>query len=133
MSAGEMMRAIGRWLDDGVAWRVGGVVRHRALGYEANAMVVWDAPDAEANRIGTAMAAESCVTLCYRRPRSLPAWRYNLFCMIHGRERAAVLQQIGLLRERLRIAQLPYDVLFSPRCFKQRGARYAKQVEAAHG
>jgi hypothetical protein len=58
--------------------------------------------------------------------------------MIHGRERAAVLQQIGMLRDKLGIASLPYEVLFSPRCFKQRGARYAAQTqagqaEAAHG
>jgi DNA-binding Lrp family transcriptional regulator len=131
MSAGELTRTIGRWLEQGVARRIGVVVRHRRLGYEANAMVVWDAPDAVVSRIGAAIAAEDYVTLCYRRPRRLPAWPYNLFCMIHGRERAAVQRQIGLLREKPGLAALPCEVLFSSRCFKQRGAHYAAQVGAA--
>ena len=138
MSAAELTRTIGRWLEQGVARRIGVVVRHRRLGYEANAMVVWDAPDAAVSRIGAAIAAEDYVTLCYRRPRRLPAWPYNLFCMIHGRERAAVQQQIGLLRGKPGLADFPCEVLFSRRCFTQRGARYAAQagaarVEAAHG
>ncbi len=133
IGAGELLGAIGRWLEQGVARRVGVVVRHRQLGYDANAMVVWDVPDADASRIGSAMAAEDCVTLCYRRPRRLPAWPYNLFCMIHGRERAAVLRQIERLREKVGIAGLPHEVLFSTRCFKLRGARYAPRAEAAYG
>jgi DNA-binding Lrp family transcriptional regulator len=123
-SAGELTRALGGWLERGIARRVGVVVRHRAMGFDANAMVVWDVPDAEVARLGAALAAESCVTLCYRRPRRLPDWPYNLFCMIHGRERGAVLGQLGELRARLGIAQLPHEVLFSRRCFTQRGARY---------
>lgn len=133
LGAGELMQTLGRWLEDGVARRIGVVVRHRRLGYEANAMVVWDAPDAEVSRIGAAVAAENCVTLCYRRPRRPPAWPYNLFCMIHGRERATVERQIALLREKHGLADLPFEVLFSPRCFKQRGARYTVLTEAAHG
>ena len=139
MSAGELTRIFGRWLEQGVARRIGVVVRHRRLGYEANAMVVWDAPDAAVSRIGAAIAGEDYVTLCYRRPRGLPAWPYNLFCMIHGRERAAVLRQIGLLRGKPGLADLPCEVLFSRRCFKQCGARYAApgagaaQAETVHG
>ena len=133
LSAAALMKTLGHWLKEGVARRIGVVVRHRKLGYQANAMVVWDAPDAAVGRIGAAMAIEDYVTLCYRRPRRLPAWRYNLFCMIHGRERAAVLRQIGLLREKPGLAALPYEVLFSPRCFKQRGARYSVLAETAHG
>ena len=138
VSEGELRRVFARWLEEGVARRIGVVVRHRRLGYDANAMVVWNVPDAKVSRIGALLAAEDCVTLCYRRPRRPPTWPYNLFCMIHGKERAAVLQQIGQLREEPGLADLPYEVLFSPRCFKQRGARYAEQktagqVEAAHG
>jgi len=131
MSVGELMRSLARWLEQGIARRIGVVVRHARLGYEANAMVVWDAPEASLGRIGAAIAAEDYVTLCYRRPRRLPDWPYNLFCMIHGRERSLVLRQIGLLRAKPGLAELPCEVLFSRRCFKQRGARYAP--EAVHG
>jgi hypothetical protein len=64
------------------------------------------------------------VTLCYRRERRLPAWRYNLYCMIHGRGRTHVLSQIAGMDARCDLVKYPYEVLFSRRCFKQHGARY---------
>ncbi len=131
MGEAAVMDACKRWLAHGVARRIGVVVRHRRLGFEANAMVVWDAPDDELRAIGARLAAEADVTLCYRRPRR-PGWPYNLFCMIHGRERGAVERRIGQLRRGLGIAALPHEVLFSRRCFTQRGARYASRA-VAHG
>ena len=83
----------------GLIKRMGVVVKHRALGYRANAMVVWDIPDDQVERIGALLADEVCVTLCYQRPRRLPAWRYNLFCMIHGRERDSVLRRLEQIVE----------------------------------
>ncbi|MBE0981606.1 AsnC family protein, partial [Escherichia coli] len=48
------------------------------------------------------------VSLCYRRPRRLPMWPYNLFCMIHGRERGEVERQIEALLERHALRQTPH-------------------------
>ena len=108
----------------GLIKRMGVVVRHRALGYRANAMVVWEIPSGDVERIGKLLAAEECVTLCYQRPRRLPDWPYNLFCMIHGRERASVLRRLEMIIEHHGLHELQHKVLFSGRCFKQRGARY---------
>jgi len=124
LGAEQLQRAAGDWVERGIARRVGVVVRHRPLGYAANAMAVWDVPDAAVAKVGAALAAEEGVTLCYRRPRRLPDWRYNLFCMVHGREREAVRREVEALSVRHGLADLPREVLFSPRCFTQRGARY---------
>jgi siroheme decarboxylase len=88
-------------------------------------MLVHDIPDERVGDLGRALAEEPAVTLCYRRPRMLPDWPYNLFCMIHGRERAEVEGIIADLRERHGIADREHDVLFSLTRFKQNGARYA--------
>jgi DNA-binding Lrp family transcriptional regulator len=77
------------------------VVRHHELGYRANAMVVWDAPDEKVERIGRRLGDIDCVTLCYQRPRRLPDWPYNLFCMVHGQDRDDVLACIARLVEAL--------------------------------
>ena len=103
--------------------RFGVVVKHRRLGYHANAMVVWNIADELVDAVGTRLAAEPSVTLCYQRPRQLPDWPYNLFTMVHGKERDAVLDVLTDIRERLAIAA-DHEVLFSTKCFKQRGARY---------
>lgn len=114
----------------GVISRFGIVVRHRELGYRANAMVVWDVPDARVDELGRRMARFPFVTLCYRRRRRPPVWPYNLFCMIHGRDRAAVEAQIETVVRAEGLAEVPYAVLFSRRRFKQCAARYATAPEA---
>lgn len=121
----EVIERIGVLQDCGVIKRMGVVVRHRALGYRANAMVVWDIPSGDVERIGKLLADEECVTLCYQRPRRLPDWPYNLFSMIHGRERGSVLRRLETIIARNGLQHLQYKVLFSGRGFKQRGARYA--------
>jgi DNA-binding Lrp family transcriptional regulator len=113
-----------RWLAAGIVRRIGAVVRHRPLGIDANAMVVWDVPDEEVAAAGRRLAAEPAVTLCYRRARALPDWPYNLYCMVHGRVRSRVLYEVKRLSETLRLARYPRAVLFSRRCFAQRAARY---------
>lgn len=125
MSESEVLTRIGGWLEEGLIKRFGVIVRHQELGYRANAMVVFDVPDADVDRIGEQLAAEAGITLCYRRRRSLPHWRYNLYCMVHGRSRAEVQPVIDHLS---RLAGLPAQALFSTRRFKQCGARYFAEI-----
>ena len=120
----ELIATLQRWLEAGVVRRIGAIVRHRRLGYEANAMVVWDVPDGEAGDAGQRLAADPAVTLCYRRERALPEWPYNLYCMVHGRERPSVAQAIERLCTQHGLDRYPRHVLFSKRCFSQRAARY---------
>jgi len=121
MSEAEVLARIEGWLDEGLIKRFGVVVRHHELGYRANAMVVFDVPDAEVDQIGRELAAEAGVTLCYRRSRCLPDWPFNLFCMVHGRSRDEVRPVIEHLG---RVAGRPPQALYSVRRFKQCGARY---------
>ena len=123
-SESAVIQGIAHWLESGAISRFGIVVRHRELGFSANAMLVHDIPDADVDRVAAGLAGEDAVTLCYRRPRHLPHWPYNLFCMIHGQCRDSVACTIGHLRERHALAAVPHAVLFSQRCFKQTGARY---------
>jgi DNA-binding Lrp family transcriptional regulator len=123
-----VLARIAAWLASGTIKRFGVVVRHRALGWRANAMCVWDVPDAAAPAIGRALASESAVTLCYRRQRA-EGWPYNLYCMLHGRERDEVERELAALSARHGLAAFPHDVLFSRRAFKQRGARYGLAAE----
>ncbi|WP_029134673.1 winged helix-turn-helix transcriptional regulator [Sedimenticola selenatireducens] len=119
-----VIQRIDAMLESGIIKRLGIVVRHHELGYTANAMVVWDVPDERLNEVGEKLGALDCITLCYQRPRRLPDWPYNLFCMIHGQEREKVLAYIDRLVGSEGLADIPHKVLFSGRRFKQRGARY---------
>lgn len=118
-----------RMITAGIISRFGVVVRHRAFGYTANAMAVWDIADAEVDAIAEVFAREAGVTLCYRRPRRLPGWRFNLFTMIHGKERAGAEATIAHLAALAGSALAARDTLFSTRCFKQRGAVFSRQEQ----
>jgi len=106
----------------GILTRVGVIVRHRAIGWAANAMVVWDLPEAAIAAAGRALAAHHGITLCYQR-RTVPGlWDYPLYSMIHARSRAEAL---GVLAEAAALPALAGArprALFSARCFKQTGA-----------
>ena len=119
-----VMARLGQLLASGVIKRLGVVVRHHELGYRSNAMVVWDLPDDQVDGLGERIGALPFVTLCYRRPRRLPDWPYNLFTMIHGRDRESVLAQVESIKTAIALPDLACDTLFSGRRFKQRGARY---------
>lgn len=125
LAEGEVLHRLGDWLERGLIKRFGVVVRHHELGWTANAMCVWDVPDSEVSAIGERLARQEGVTLCYRRARDLPAWRYNLYCMIHGRARDEVEARVEQINAEAGLAACPHTVLFSLRRYKQRGARYA--------
>jgi len=120
----EVLRRLQGLVDGGVISRFGVVVRHHELGFNANAMAVWDVPDGAVGGVGNEIRTFPFVTLCYQRPRRLPDWPYNLFCMVHGRDRTTVRQQIQEINNACGLRALPQDVLFSLRRFKQCGAHY---------
>ncbi|SDO36812.1 DNA-binding transcriptional regulator, Lrp family [Lutimaribacter pacificus] len=109
----------------GILTRVGVIVRHRAVGWTANAMVVWSLPGDRIAAAGTALSQHPGVTLCYQR-RTVPGvWDYPLYSMIHARSRAealAVLERAAALPD---LAGARHRALFSLRCFRQTGAQLA--------
>ena len=112
----------------GLIKRWGVVVSHRQLGYRANAMIVLNVPDDRVTEVGRRLSRQCCVNLCYQRPRQGDRWPYNLYCMIHGKDREWVLGQWLALQNSCDLGLYTYEVLFSRRCFKQRGALY-RQTE----
>ena len=131
----QVLDQVRLWQEDGLFRRVGLVLKHRALGFRANAMLVLDIPDAEVDEVGRRLGQAVGVNLCYQRPRRLPQWPYNLFCMVHGREREQVCQLIETLLAEHGLSEVPHQLLFSTRAYKQCGGRYAPPLvrEAAHG
>ncbi|WP_428354598.1 AsnC family protein [Methyloprofundus sp.] len=126
----EVIERLSRLKQQGLIKRLGVIVKHRRLGYQSNAMVVFDIPDDITTQKGQEISQLAFINLCYLRPRQGEQWPYNLFCMIHGKSREVVLEQLAELIEHCDLAGYTYDILFSPRCFKQRGAIYALQEPA---
>ena len=107
----------------GIIRRIAAAPNHYRLGMTANGMSVWDVDDDAVDRLGAQVGAFDFVSHCYRRPRALPDWPYNLFAMVHGQGREEVhlkCEEISLL---LGTACRSADLLFSTRILKKTGLR----------
>jgi DNA-binding Lrp family transcriptional regulator len=120
----EVLSRLSSLKKQGVIKRLGVIVNHRRLGYTANAMVVFDIPQAVIDRVGGQMSQLSFVNLCYQRPSQGSQWPYNLYCMIHGKNKDKVRQQLQSLIQVCQLEHYRHEILFSKQCFKQRGALY---------
>lgn len=110
----------------GVITRLGVIVRHRALGWTSNAMVVWKIDPARIAAAGQALAAHPGVTLCYQRQTVPGQWPYALYAMIHAQSRAEAMAVLDSARALPALQGAAPRVLFSTRCFKQSGATLAR-------
>lgn len=125
LTQAQLFARLAAMLADGRIRRIGAVPNHYKLGYTANGMSVWDVADDAVDALGERVGSLSFVTHCYRRPRRLPHWRYNLFAMVHGKSRAETDARVEEIRALLAPALRAHDVLYSTRILKKTGLRLA--------
>ncbi len=133
LAADEAMARLVRMQDVGIIRRIGAVPNHFRLGYAANGMSVWDVDDARIQELGRRVGALDFVSHAYHRPRHLPDWPYNLFAMVHGRDRAEVEQKVAHIAALLGEAARAHEVIFSVRILKKTGLRLGAQAQATGG
>ncbi len=119
----EVIVRLQHMLDTGVIRRIGAVPNHYAIGYTANGMSVWDVDDARIDELGALVGALGFVTHCYRRPRRLPDWPYNLFAMVHSQTRDEVAARVAEIAFLLGDACRAHDILYSTAILKKTGLR----------
>ena len=114
-------------LASGAVRRIAAVPNHYRMGMTANGMSVWDIDDERVDRLGERIGALPFVSHCYRRPRRLPEWPYNLFAMLHGSTREEVHAKREKVASILGDACRGSDILFSRRILKKTGLRLAAE------
>jgi len=125
--SGEVVRErFAQLLASGLIRRIGAVPNHYRLGFVANGMTVWDVDDARVDELGARVGSLSGVSHCYRRPRELPRWPYNLYAMLHGHSREEVERERLQVRALLGDACRADDVLYSSAILKKTGLRLAQ-------
>lgn len=123
LSGDEVIHRLAAMIERGEIRRIGAVPNHYRLGYRANGMTVWDIDDERVDELGALVGTQPFVTHCYRRPRHLPHWPYNLFAMIHARTRDEAQASIDRLVSMVGHACRSHDVLYSTRILKKTGVR----------
>lgn len=119
----NVLDAVSKMLESKMIRRIAAVPNHYKMGYTANGMTVWDVNDAVVDSLGARVGALDFVTHCYRRPRHMPTWPYNLFAMVHAKTRLEVEEKAKKIREILGEACQANDILYSSRILKKTGFR----------
>ncbi len=119
----EMVGRLEAMLDCGIIRRIGLVPNHYRLGLRGNGMTVWDIPDEQLDAVGGRIGALDYVSHCYARPRYRPDWPYNLFAMVHGRDRDQVSAKVQDMARVLDDDSRGHEILFSTAVLKKTGMR----------
>lgn len=117
-------------LHSGKVRRIAAVPNHYRLGYIANGMTVWNVPDEKINQLGKAVGELEFVSHCYQRPRHGAEWPYNLFAMVHAKNRDEAMQKVNVISDLLGADNRGSDVLFSTQILKKQGLRLMTRQEA---
>jgi DNA-binding Lrp family transcriptional regulator len=121
ISEDELLTQIQDLQNQGVIRKLNAVIRHRVVGYQANALCVWKVDTDQLETIGNLFAALTEVTHCYER-ETYPEWQYNLYTMVHAKTRAECEK---IIQEMSRLSQVTdYQVFYSTKELKKTSMRY---------
>jgi len=120
ISEDEVLSRLRALIDEGIIRRFAATIGHRALGIVANAMIAWRVEPEDVDRAGKIMASFDEVTHCYER-QSYPQWPYNLYTMVHSRDREECRNVARRISQATGISD--YKILFSEREYKKTSAR----------
>jgi len=105
--------------------RFAGILRHRQIGYIANAMVVWQIPADRLLAFAEQAAALPAVSHCYERI-TFPDWPYNLYTMIHGTSRDDTERIIQALARQFGVTA--FETLYSAVEYKKQRVDYFSEA-----
>lgn len=101
--------------------RFAGILKHRSLGFTANAMVVWEIPENTIQAFVKNASEYSSISHCYERV-TYPEWPYNIYTMIHGRSHDLCQKLVDTLSSRFNLSC--YEVLYSTKEFKKQRVNF---------
>lgn len=103
-------------MERGQLRRFAGILNHRAAGFRANGMAVWNVPAERVSDFGQFVAGYRGVSHCYQRP-TYPDWPYSVFSMLHHAKAAGVEEAAASISRETGIED--YRVLYSTTEFKK--------------
>ena len=124
----ELLASARELKEQKVIRRFGATLNHGSIGYSANGMSVWKVPEERTDAVGEALAACPEISHCYSRP-AFPGFSYNLYAMIHGKDRATIEAVADRVSRLTGISE--FRILYSVRELKKTSMKYFTEDENA--
>ena len=121
MSEEDFLRRVKELVDEKKIRRMGAVLRHREVGFKANALCAWHVPPENLDAVAKIMTSNAAVSHCYDRTPA-PNWNYNLYTMVHAKTRDECDKIIGELANLS--GATDYKILYTKREWKKTGMKY---------
>ena len=113
----EVVTRLCKLKEKGVIRRFGASIKPNNIGFSANALVAWKVPENRVQEIGVYLSKYQEISHCYERKTVNGRWDYNLYTVIHGREREVVQRMVKEISEGIAINE--YKILYSTRDLKR--------------
>ena len=117
----EVLEIIKSLMDKKIIRRFGITLRHNLAGIKGNAMVAWRVPKEKIEEIGQYLSQLPYISHCYFR-ETYEDWNYNLYTMIHGKNKREVKKKIKEISEKFSLKE--YQVLFTKKEITRKHAKY---------
>ncbi len=98
ISEDEFLKRVNNLYDCGTIRRFPAMLRHKKIGINANALLVWKVSDDKTDKLGNEFAKKDFVTHCYKR-KTYSDWMYNLYTMIHAENDEKLMNNMKQLKE----------------------------------
>ena len=121
ISEEEFLRRGKELVDEKKIRKMGAVLRHREVGFNANALCAWEVPPDKLDETAQIMITQAAVSHCYDRTPA-PNWNYNLYTMIHAKTRDECDEIISVLSALTGITN--YKILYTKKEWKKTGMKY---------
>jgi DNA-binding Lrp family transcriptional regulator len=113
----EVVTRLSKLKEKGVIRRFGASIKPNNIGFSANALVAWKVPGNRVQEIGAYLSKYQEISHCYERKTVNGRWDYNLYTVVHGREREVVERMVKEMSEVIAINE--YKILYSTRDLKR--------------
>lgn len=121
ISEEEFLQRVKELVDEKKIRKMGAVLRHREVGFNANALCAWQVPPDKLDEIAHIMVSHAAVSHCYDRTPA-PNWNYNLYTMIHAKTREECEKIIDELSTLTGVTN--YKILYTKKEWKKTGMKY---------
>lgn len=123
ISEDELLKRLKGYRQSGKIRKMGAVLRHREVGYAANALCAWIVPEERIQEVGEMLAKDAVISHLYARA-SQSDWPYNFYTMLHAHTR----KDCEVIAEDIakRTGLQEYVMLFSTKEWKKNSMQYFK-------
>lgn len=106
---------------EGVIRKFGVSLKPNNIGFSANALVAWKVPASRIQVVGGYLSKLPEISHCYERKPVEGRWEYNLYTVMHARERESIQCMVNQISHELEMND--FKILFSTRDLKRGIAR----------